>query len=508
MNGASAAKRLDHVAKAKLIGIDVGTSCAKTVMIDTNGDVVSTAARSFPTHMPDSLRREQDAEDWWQETVANIRQMLDETGVSPGDIAGISLSGQGCACQPVSPQGEPLGRAMIWTDERAAGEQRRIREIFGAELGKITGNDIYDQPEPRMMWLRDHEPERYRAADCFMTTVSYLILRLTGKKAANSSDWGFHLAYDRTTQDWNRGFVQSVGLDTAKFPPLVAPIAIVGGVSDWAAAQTGLKAGTPVVAGGQDATVSALAVGALFPGQSVCMRGTTDLISICTNLADYMPGLYTTCAVLPDLFMNYDMSEVIAAGGSLNWIAQRLFHRSEEDVFDEINRLAELTPSGSNGIIFLPYLLMSTNPDPGLQRRGGFYGLSISTEDKDLCRAVMEGSAFALREAIERMESLGISLNELRATGGPTRSDIWNRITADVTGLPMVLPITSEGAAYGAALLAGLGVGIFPMDDKYETLKSVIRLRGRIEPDMNCHDAYEATYQAFYRLTRTTSGLM
>ena len=496
------------MASAKLIGIDVGTSCAKTVMIDTNGDLINTASRSFPTHMTEPFRREQDAEDWWQGTVVNIRQMLLETRISPGDIAGISLSGQGCACQPVSSQGEPLGRAMIWTDERATSEQRRIREIFGTELGKITGNDIYDQPEPRMMWLRDHEPERYRTADCFMTTVSYLILRLTGKKAANWSDWGFHLAFDRTTQDWNWGFVHAVGLDTVKFPPLVAPTAIVGGVSERAAAQTGLKTGTPVVAGGQDATVSALAVGAFFPGQSVYMRGTTDLISICTNLADYLPGMYTTCAVLPGLFMNYDMTEVISAGGSLTWLAQRLYHRVEVEVFEEIDRLAELSPPGANGVIFLPYLLMSTNPDPALQRRGGLYGLSISNDDADLCRAIMEGSAFALREAIERMATMGINLNELRATGGPTRSDIWNRITADVTGLPMVLPVTSEGAAYGAALLAGLGVGIYPMDDNYETLKHVMKLRGRVEPDMKCHVDYDVSYKAFYRLARATSGLM
>ena len=496
------------MATAKLIGIDVGTSCAKTVVIDSNGEVINTASRSFPTHMPEQFRREQDAEDWWQATAANLRQMLSETGVSPDDIAGISLSGQGCACQPVSTQGEPLGRAMIWTDERASGEQKRIRDIFGTQLGNIAGNDIYDQPEPRMMWLRDHEPERYRTTNCFMTTVSYLILRLTGSKAANYSDWGFHLAFDRTTQDWNQEFVHAVGLDTAKFPQLVSPTAVVGGITSRAAAQTGLRAGTPVVAGGQDATVSALAVGAFFPGQSVCMRGTTDLISICNDRADYLPGLYTTCGVLPGLFMNYDMTEVISAGGSLAWLAQRLYHREDVDVYEVINHLAELSPLGANGVIFLPYLLMSTNPDPALRRRGGLYGLSISNDDGDLCRAVMEGSAFALRETIERMATLGIRLNELRATGGPTRSDIWNRITADITGLPMVLPVTSEGAAYGAALLAGLGVGLYPMDDQYVTLSHIIKLHGRIEPDMQRQAAYEVSYKAFKLLASATSGLM
>jgi xylulokinase len=236
------------------------------------------------------------------------------------------------------------------------------------------------------------------------------------------------------------------------------------------------------------------------------MRGTTDLISICTDLADYMPGLYTTCGVLPGLFMNYDMTEVIAAGGSLSWLAQRLYHREEVDVYEEIDRLAEITPPSANGVIFLPYMLMSTNPDPALQRRGGFYGLSISNNDSDLCRAVMEGSAFALREAIERMAALGIHLIELRATGGPTRSDIWNHITADITGLPMVLPVTSEGAAYGAALLAGLGVGIYPMDDNFEALKKVIKIRDRIKPDMARHTAYEGSYKNFTRLARATSG--
>ena len=492
---------------SKLIGIDVGTSRAKTVLIDGSGDVISTATCSHPTYMPDSFRREQNAEDWWHGTVANIRQMLSESSVPPGEVAGISLSGQGCACQPVSRDGEPLGKAIIWTDERAHAEQRRVREIFGGDLGGVTGNDIYDQPEPRMMWLREHEPARYSDTDCFMTTVSYLILKLTGKRAANHSDWGFHLSFDRKRLDWNEEFVGAVGLSTDKFPPLAAPTTIIGGVSEWAAAQTGLKAGTPVVAGGQDSTVSALAVGALSPGQSVYMRGTTDLISICTDRADYAPGLYTTCAVLPGLFMNYDMSEVIAAGGSITWLAQRLYHRTGTEVYKEIDRLSEDTPPGASGVIFLPYLLISTNPDPAMQRKGGLYGLSISSADGDLCRAVMEGSAFALREAIERMASAGINPTELRATGGPTQSDIWNRITVDVTGLPMILPVARAGAAYGAALLAGLGVGIYPLDDNYATLKRVIKLSGSVEPDMQRHAAYEAVYAAFCRLAHATRGL-
>ncbi len=489
----------------KLIGIDVGTSSAKAVLIEADGTLLGAAARVHPTYMPEPCRREQDAEDWWQGTAANIRDLLAQSGANPGEIAGISLSGQGCALQPVTRQGEALGRALIWTDERAALEQKRIREIFGERLGQVAGNEIYDQPEPRMMWLRDHEPQRYQA-DCFMTTVSFLILRLTGKKAANCSDWGFHLAFDRLRQDWNEEFLRAVGLDAAKFPPLVAPTTVVGGISERAAAQTGLKAGTPVVAGGQDATVSALAVGALAPGQSVYMRGTTDLVSICTDRAEYLPGMYTTCAVLPGLFMRYDMNEVIAAGGSLAWLAQRLYHRAEADDFEQMDRLAEGAPPGSNGVFFLPYLLISTNPDPAKRRIGGLYGLKVASQDGDLCRAVMEGSAYALREAIERMAALGIATTDLRATGGPTRSRIWNQITADVTGLPVILPATSEGAAYGAALLAGLGVGLYPADDGYQALKQVISLRQRTEPGVERHAAYEAGYAAFIRLARLTSG--
>jgi xylulokinase len=296
-------------------------------------------------------------------------------------------------------------------------------------------------------------------------------------------------------------------LDVAKFPPLVTPTSIVGGVSKQAAAQTGLKAGTPVIAGGQDATVAALAVGALAPGQSVYMRGTTDLLFNCTNRADYRPGLYTTCAALPGLFMSFDMNEVIAAGGSFKWLAQRLYHRADDTVFEEMNRLAEQSPLGANGVFFLPYLLMSTNPDLAQQRSGGIFGLRISSEESDLCRAVMEGTAFALREAIVRMADAGIATTELRATGGPTRSKVWNQITADVTGLPVVLSVTSASAAYGAALLAGLGVGVYPMDDSYETLRRVIKLRGRVEAEAARHAAYDTLYAAFCRLARATSGL-
>ncbi len=496
------------MAVAKLLGIDVGTSSAKAVLIDAGGEVLASASRDHPTYMPAPGQREQEAEDWWQGAAASIREVLAASGVPPGEIAAISLSGQGCACQPISREGQPLGRAMIWTDERATPEQARIREIFGGRLGEVAGNQIYDQPEPRMLWLRDHQPERYAAADLFVTTVSYLILRLTGERAANTSDWGFHLAFDRAALTWNATFLDAVGIDAAKFPRLVAPTEVVGGVSPQAAAQTGLMAGTPVVAGGQDATVSALAVGAFTPGQSVYMRGTTDLLSVCTDQPGYQPGLYTTCGVLPGQFMGYDMNEVIAAGGSYKWLAQRLHHRADDTTFEAMDRQAEQSPPGAGGLVFLPYLFMSTNPDPARRRSGGFVGLTVSTEDGDLCRAVMEGTAFALREAVERMGASGIVTRELRATGGPTRSDLWNHITADVTGLPLILPVSSAGAAYGAALLAGLGVGVYPLDDGCAALRGVVKLRGSVRPDPALRPAYNASYAAFCRLTHAVSGLM
>lgn len=490
-----------------LLGIDVGTSSAKAVLIDATGRVLDAASVAHPTYSPAPGYHEQEAADWWQGACSAVRQVLAETAADPADIAGISLSGQGCACLPVDQHGEPLARAPIWTDARAGAQQQRIRETFGADLGRVAGNDIYDQPEPRMMWFRDERPELYAQTACFLSTVSYLLLRLTGKLAANTSDWGFHLALDRRRKAWNETFLAGVGLTAEKFPALYAPSEVVGTVTEQAAAECGLQAGTPVVGGGQDATVSALAVGALEVGQSVYMRGTTDLLSVCAAQPDYQPGMYTTRAVLPDLYIRYDMREVVAAGGGITWLARMLYGEAGDAQYETISALAEEAPPGANGLIFLPYLLMSTKPDPTEERSSSFFGLTINTQRSDLCRALMEGTAYAMRESLDFITGLGMPIADLRPTGGPTRSTVWNQITADVTGLPVLLPAVSAGAAYGAALLAGLGVGVYPLDDGYAALRAAIHLERRYDPHPSTAAVYGQMYDRFIRLARTTAGI-
>jgi xylulokinase len=201
------------------------------------------------------------------------------------------------------------------------------------------------------------------------------------------------------------------------------------------------------------------------------------------------------------------MQEVVAAGGSYRWLADMLFGQAAPDQFEAMNRLAETAPPAAGGLLYLPYLLMATNPDPSLHRAGSFFGVTTATTRGHLCRAVMEGTAYALREAAERMARAGMPIRELRATGGPTRSALWNQVTADVTGLPLLLPAAGAGAAYGAALLAGLGVGVFPMDDGYRTLRRLIKLVGRFEPQAQNRPTYERMYTAFCRLAGNTAGI-
>jgi xylulokinase len=205
--------------------------------------------------------------------------------------------------------------------------------------------------------------------------------------------------------------------------------------------------------------------------------------------------------------MSYDMKEVVAAGGSYKWLANTLFGEASEAQFETMNELAAAVPAGANGLLYLPYLLISTNPDPALERTGSFFGLTVSTTQGDLCRAVFEGTAYALREAADRMGRAGIKVTELRPTGGPTKSTLWNQITADVTNCPVLLPTVSEGAAYGAALLAGLGVGIFPMDDNFETLRSLVKLSNRFDPQPDSRLIYDRAYDAFCELARQTAGI-
>ncbi len=492
-----------------LLGIDVGTSSAKAVLIDGQGVLLGAASANHPTVSDGPDRQEQAADDWWRGVCAAVRQVMEMTGADPHAIAGLSLSGQGCACLPVDADGIPLSRALIWTDTRATEQAARIRRMFGDQLGALTGNDLYDQPEPRMLWLRDNTPDLYARTATFHSTVSYLLYRFTGVAAANTSDWGYHLAFDRIRRGWNEDFLREVGLESARFPRLAAPHEVVGRVTAGAAAECGLVADIPVVAGGQDATLSALAVGALAPGQSVFMRGTTDLVSVCTTDPGYHPGLYTTCAVLPGRYMAYDMQAVVASGGSYRWLAKMLFGAVEEGCYDALNRLAEASPAGARGVIFLPYLLVPTAAALSAGRSGAFHGMTTTTERGDLCRAVLEGTAYALREALARMASVGIVITELRATGGPTRSRLWNQITADVCGLPLVASGAAGGAAYGAAcgaaLLAGLGVGVIPMADDDAGLRRAISPGECFLPDPALRPVYERGYARFMDLVTATT---
>ncbi len=492
---------------AFLLGLDVGTSSAKAVLINVEGAPLGAASINHQTYAIGPDHKEQDADDWWMGTCTAIRRVLDKTGVDPRQIAGLSLSGQGCACLPVDAAGAPLSRAMIWTDTRAAVQDAYIRNLFGDGLGLVTGNELYDQPEPRMMWLRDNAPDLYARTACFLSTVSYLSFRLTGGFAANTSDWGYHLAFDRARLDWNQDFLSAVGLTSARFPRLYAPHEMVGRVTARAAAESGLTAGTPVVAGGQDATLSALAVGVLEPGHSVTMRGTTDLISACTADPGYHPRLYTTCAVLPDLFMSYDMQDVVASGGSYRWLAHLFYGATPEGCYDEMNRLAEESPAGARGVLFLPYLLVPPEAPLAAGKSGVFFGMTATTDRGDLCRAVMEGTAYALRQSLARMADAGIVLSELRAAGGPARSRLWNQITADITGLPLATSRTDASAAHGAALLAGLGVGLIPMDDGYETLRRLSSCRDLFAPASEHRPVYDRGYALFQELAGVTARL-
>lgn len=184
-----------------------------------------------------------------------------------------------------------------------------------------------------------------------------------------------------------------------------------------------------------------------------------------------------------------------------------LFDKMYHENYEEMNRLAASSAVGSNGLVFLPYMLMTTTPDPDRERAGMFFGVSVDTKREDFCRSVMEGTAFALRETINRMNRASIVVKELRPTGGPTRSHLWNQITANVIDLPIVLPAVSDGAAYGAALLAGLGVGVFPMDDGFKKLQQVIRQRERFEPEAEVRTDYDHFYEVFLELAQATSGI-
>ena len=445
-----------------VLGIDVSTTATKAVLIDDSGVVRGVGASEYGFEVPQPLWSEQEPGLWWDGAVAAIRSVLESTGVAGEDVAAIGLTGQMHGAVLLDRAGEALRPAILWNDQRTGAECDSIRRAVGPErLIAITGNDaLTGFTAPKLVWVRDNERDVWNRVAHVLLPKDYLRLRLTGDYALDKADGAGTLLFDLAARDWSPEVLEALEIDPAWLPPTFEGPTVTGSITAPAAAATGLRAGTPVVAGGGDQAANAVGVGAVTEGTVALSLGTSGVLFATTNRPLFEPAgrVHAFCHAVPDRW--HMMSVMLSAAGSLRWFRDALAPGVE---FADLVAPAAEVPPGSDGLVFLPYLTGERSPHPDPLARGAFVGLTVGHDRRHLTRAVLEGVAFGLRDGLDLMIEAGMAApRQIRASGGGTASELWRQILADVLGAEIATVNTSEGAAYGAGLLAAVGAGWYP----------------------------------------------
>jgi xylulokinase len=435
---------------------------------------------------------------WWDGTVAAIRSVVASTGVSGEDIAAIGLTGQMHGAVVLDRAGEVLRPAILWNDQRTGPECDVIREAVGPErLVAITGNDaLTGFTAPKLVWIRDHEPEIWQRVAHVLLPKDFVRLRLTGAYALDKADGAGTILFDLAARDWSPEVLHALEIDPAWMPPTFEGPAVTGAITREAAAATGLREGTPVVAGGGDQAANGVGVGAVVPGVIALSLGTSGVIFAATDQPLFEPQgrVHAFCHAVPERW--HMMSVMLSAAGSLRWFRDAL---APGVAFGELVASAADVPVGSEGLLFLPYLTGERSPHPDPLARGAFVGLTLAHDRRHLTRAVLEGVAYGLRDGLDLMTDAGMPApSQIRASGGGTASPLWRQILADVLGAEIATVNTTEGAAYGAGLLAAVGAGWFPSVDAACSALVTATTAATPGPDAPAYADAHAIYRDLY----------
>jgi xylulokinase len=441
------------------LGLDVSTTATKAVVLDEDGRVMAVASDAYEVSIPRPGWSEQDPDRWWQAASIAIRTVLSSAGIDGAAVEAVGLTGQMHGLVLLDAAGEVLRPAILWNDQRTAAQCDQIRERVGpARLVAVTGNDAMTGfTAPKLLWVREHEPAILERVAHVLLPKDLVRLRLTGEYALDKADGAGTLLFDVAARDWSPEVLAALELDAAWFPTTFEGPEVTGRVTAAAAQATGLRAGTPVVAGGGDQAANAVGVGAIDPGTVALSLGTSGVVFAATNAPVIEPAgrVHAFCHAVPDRW--HLMGVMLSAAGSLRWFRDALAPGTS---FEQLSTEAAEAPPGSEGLLFLPYLTGERTPYPDPLVRGAFVGLDVQHQRHHLVRAVMEGVAFGLRDALDLMLEAGLAQpQQIRASGGGINSPVWRQILADVLRAEIVTVDTTEGAAAGAGLLATVGAG-------------------------------------------------
>lgn len=444
---------------AYILAHDLGTSGNKATLFDAAGRLVDSAFAPYTTQIPAPNWAEQDPQTWWDAVCTTSQKLIASSGISATEIAAVGFSGMMMGCLPVDAQGAPLRSCIIWADQRAQAEAALVAARCGAdEVYQRCGHRTSPAyVAPKILWVRQHQPDIYARAAKFLTPKDYIVQRLTGEFATDYSDASGTLLFDLTARRWHQPFLDALGLAVDQLPTPHPSTTVVGHVTPRAALACGLAPGTPVVIGGGDGSCASVGAGVIEPGSAYCVIGTSAWISVSTlaPVPDPQQRTMTFHHVHPQRYAPMGVQQM--AGGARTWAWKAL---ADGDL--DLDAAAATVAPGADGLLFLPYLMGERSPWWNPQARGAFIGLSMPHEKSHMARAVLEGVAFGLRQILDSVREHVPTIDAIRLIGGGGKSQLWPQILADVFGLPIhLLELKGEATSWGAAVAAGVGVGLY-----------------------------------------------
>lgn len=492
------------MAKNYILAHDLGTTGNKATLYDREGSLRGSAFYAYDTEYPHTGWAEQNPNDWWRAVCTSTHQLLDRAEIQGSEIACIVFSGQMMGAVPLDANGHPLRPAIIWMDQRATAQAAQLSEKIDKDrVYQITGHRLSPAYSlHKILWIRDHQPDIYAATHKFTHAKDAMIARMTGVFVTEPSDASGMNLYDLEQQQWSTPIIAAAGLDSAKLPTLVRSIDVIGEVLPTVADELGVAAGTPVVAGGGDGSCAAVGAGSVQPDVAYSYVGSSSWIATTTPKPIYDPNqrTFTFGHVIPDMFMPTGTMQT--AGAAYQWLRDQLAPLEKQaaealgvSAYALMNAVAENSPPGANELVFLPYLAGERSPRWNPSARATFIGLTIRHTRADIVRAVMEGVALNLCVILNALRAQAPGIESLRVIGGGMTGRLWTSIMADIYGIPLHrLAILEEATSMGAAVIGGVGVGLYPNFDIAQQMNGIAE---SILPTISNRDTYAHLYTIF-----------
>lgn len=484
-----------------VIGIDLGTSSVKALLVNQEGQVRGESSFAYPLIQERSGYSEQNPEDWVKQTIAALQQLVQETGIDGANVEGISFSGQMHGLVLLNDQQQVLRHAILWNDTRTTPQCREIEQVLGPQLLQVAKNPALEGfTLPKLLWVKEHEPHLYQQAAVFLLPKDYLRYRLTGQLGMDYSDAAGTLMLDVVEKKWSADILQAFDIPERICPELVESSECVGTLLPEIAEACGLSSTVRVFGGGADNACGAIGAGILTPGDTLCSIGTSGVILSyeADRHTDVEGKLHFFNHGQPDAF--YTMGVTLAAGQSLTWYKNTF---APELSFEELLRNLDQIPEGAGGLLFTPYISGERTPHPDAQIRGSFIGLDAAHGRDHTTRAVVEGITFSLRESIEILRNAGKTIDTIVSIGGGAKNETWLQMQADIFSAEVVRLESEQGPAMGAAMLAAVGSGWYSSLE--ECAQKFIRRSKSYQPrpeQARKYDELYGLYRNVYAQTR------